>query len=590
MSVEVFATLACVLAVVSILATNRVPADLVLVGGMVALQLAGVLSIEQALVGFSNTNVLVIALLYVVVAGLRETGAISWISLRVFGHPRSVLSAQMRLALAPSLVSPFMNNTPLVALLIPVAQEWSRRLGIAASKLLMPMNNQTVLAGLCSLIGTSTNLVVDGLLQESSAGASRLGLFEIAWVGVPLTLIGLLYILFVGRRLLPDRQGAIEQLENAREYSFEIHVQASGPIVGRTIAEVGLRSMRNAYLLEIERDGRLHTAVGPGEVLRANDRLICVGVVDAIKDLRRLPGLLVAEEQAFRLDLASRRRCLVEIVLAPSSPMIGQTVRDARFRSVYNAAIIAVCRSGTRIPGKIGDIQLEPGDTLLVEADGEFAERHRYNRDFLLVSPLQDSVAPDFRRAPLAVAIAAAMVAANALELISLFGSVATAAALMLLTRCVSVPVARGSIEYQVVIAIAASFALGAALQQSGAAALLAQGITDLSAGDAFVSFALVYLATVLLTELVTNTACAVVMFPIALAAAAQSGASHLPFVIGVMVAASSGFMTPFGYQTNMMIYGPGGYRFGDYVRYGLPLTVLIGIATLIIVPRVWEF
>jgi di/tricarboxylate transporter len=587
LTIEIILTLTVVLGVLLMLSVTSIATDVILLAAMIAVCVLGIVTPSQALQGFSNTGVMTVAALYIVVAGVRETGAMAWVSQRVFGHPRTLLAAQARLMTASAVLSSVINNTPVVAMFIPVAQDWATRLGMAVSKLLMPMNHIAILAGLCTLMGTSTNLVVNGLLTERFP-ESVMGIFDLIWVGVPLTIIGVVYTLLVGRWLLPDRRGAIEQLQNAREYSFEIQVVTGGPLVGRTVVEVGLRQMKRAYLLEIERGGRLITAVGPQETLHGGDVLTFVGVVDAIRDLRRIPGLNVVEGQDYKLDLRHSKRRLVELVLSGSSPLIGRSVREGGFRSLYRAAIISISRDGSRLEGKIGDVILRPGDTLLAETDDGFARRQRYNRDFLLVSALQDSTPPDFRRAPLALAILVSMIVAASLEWVDLFVASFIAAGLMVGTRCVALGVARRSVEYPIVVSIAASFALGQALTESGAAQLISEQITIFGGGNPLWVLCGIYLLTMVATEMITNNAAGVLMFPIAVATAEQAGVSFMPFVVVVMVAASAGFITPIGYQTNLMIYGPGGYRFGDYVRFGLPLSILVAIATLLIVPRIW--
>jgi di/tricarboxylate transporter len=587
MSQGIFVTLAVTAVVLVLLAFTSVAADIVLIGAMLAVTVLGVIPAERALAGFASPGVLTIAALYVVVAGLRETGAMAWFSQRVFGHPRNVTAAQVRLMTASGLLSTVVSNTPVVAMFIPVAQEWASRLRLPVSRLLMPMNNLTILAGTCTLIGTSTNLVVNGLLEKAHP-ETQLGIFDLAPIGIPLTIVGFLYVMLVGRFLLPDREGPIEQLENAREYSFDVRVASGSGLIGRRIGDVGLRNMPRAYLLEIQRRERLLTAVGPGEVLEVGDVLTFVGVADAVRDLRRIPGLDIAEAQDFTLNLRNHQRCLVELVLAPSSPLVGTTVRESGFRTRYRAAIISISRDGGRLEGKLGDVRLRGGDTLLVETDEHFAERHRYNRDFLLVSGLKDSAPPDFRRAPYAALILGAMVALAATEILSLFAAAFLAAGAMVASGCVTLTRARSSVEYPVLIAIACSYALGFALTDSGAADWAASGVALVAGHDPFISLCLVYVTTVAVTEIVTNNAAGVLMFPIALAAAQESGANHLPFVIAVMIGASCGFVTPIGYQTNLMIYGPGGYRFGDFVRFGLPLSVLVAITALVVIPRVW--
>jgi len=442
---------------------------------------------------------------------------------------------------------------------------------------------------MCTLIGTSTNLIVNSLLTQAVPDHG-LALFDLVWIGLPLTAIGFVYILLASGKLLPDRQTPVEQLQEAREYAVQARVLPAGPLVNRSIAEVGLRSMKFAYVLEVERGSRLLTAVGPEFTFQANDRVTFVGVVDAVNELRRIPGLLVAEDQTYQLNLRHAQRCLVEIVVSANAPFIGKTVRASDFRSTYRAAIISISRDGERLEGKLGDVKFRPGDTLLVETDHGFVERQKYNRDFLLVSPLEDSTPPDFRRAPVAFAILLGMLIVSGTEFIPLFQASFIAAGLMVATGCVTLSVARRSIEYPVLVGIASSFALGAALSASGAAGLLGGWLGSAAQGDPFWSLVLLYVTTVVVTELITNNAAGVVMFPIALAIAQTTGAHYLPFVVTVMVGASAGFITPIGYQTNLMVYGPGGYRWMDYVRFGTPLSILVGIATVLIVPRVWPF
>jgi di/tricarboxylate transporter len=589
MNFDIVVTLLVVAAVLVLFTATRFDTDVILVGAMVLIVVLGVLTPDQALKGFASPGVLTIAALYVVVAGLRETGAMAWISRWVLGRPTSLAVAQTKLMIATGALSSVINNTPVVALFIPIAQEWASRLGCAISRLLLPMNHVVILAGTCTLMGTSTNLIVNSLLTSTVPDAG-LGLFDLVWVGVPITLIGIVYVLIFSRRLLPERQGPVAQLQNAREYSVEARVLPGGALVGRTIAEVGLRNMRFAFVLEIQRGDRLLTVVGPEEVLQADDRITFVGVVDAVRELRRVPGLSVADDQRFQLNLRHSQRCLVEIVLSARAPMIGRTMRDAVFRSVYHAAVISISRDGARLPGKLGDVRLRPGDTLLAETDHGFVRRNRYNRDFLLVSALHDSTPPDFRRAPLAILILLGMLVVSTLEIVSLFEAAFIAGALMIATGCVTLSVARRGIEYPVLAGIAASFALGIALSESGAATILAGWIGNAAGADPFWSLVVLYAANDVLTELITNNAAGVLMFPIAMAVADNAVASYLPYVIAIMIGASCGFITPIGYQTNLMVYGPGGYRFSDFVRFGTPLSILVGLATVTIVPRIWPF
>ena len=589
MAWEIWFTLGVVALVLFLLSSTPAPTEVVLLGAMIVLSITGVLSPTEALSGFSNPGVMTIAALYVVVGGLKETGAIGWFSQRFLGQPKRLLSAQLRLMGAGGALSAVINNTPVVAMFIPIAQEWSKRYGISISRLLLPFNNVVILAGLCTLIGTSTNLAVYGLLKQMRPDAD-IGLFDLLWIGLPLTLAGVAYSVAFSNRLLPDSRGPVEQLEQAREYSFEVRILPGGPLVGRSIAEVGLGDIKSAYVIEIARRGEIIAAVGPDEVLQGDDRLTCVGGVDAVRDLRKLAGLSIAEDQAFAMNLKQRQRLLVEVVLSATSPLINQGVGDSKFRERYNAAIISISREGERIPGKLGNVVFRPGDTLLIETGPVFAERHRYSRDFLLVSPLEDSAPPDFRRAPVAIGILALMILFATLEWAPLFEASFIAAGLMVATGCLTMQSATRSIEYHIVAGIAASFALGVALTESGAAQMIGDWLLATAQGHPWLALAILYFVTVAVTELITNNACGVLMFPIALSIADFAGVSYLPFVIAVMVAASAGFITPIGYQTNLMVMGPGGYRFADFVRFGLPLNIICGIIAVALIPLVWPF
>jgi len=588
MAWEAVFTLGLLVVVLGSLVLTRVSADLILMGSLITLVITGVLTPASALTGFANPGVITIATLYVVAAGLKETGAVQWIARRLLGHPKTPAGAQARLVAPTGILSAFMNNTAVVAMFIPAVQDWAQRLNISASKLLLPLSYAAILGGTCTLIGTSTNLVVDGLLQ--SRLDIHLGLFELAWVGVPLLIVGGGFLVLFANRLLPDRGGLNEELEQVREYGVEVEVVSPGPLVGRTVAEAGLRALNYGYLTEIDRQGRLITAVEPDRTLQAGDRLYFVGAPECASELRRIQGLKPANGSVHKLDLANHQRCLVEVVLGPEFAALGQTVRDSRFRSRFNAAILSISREGKRVPGKLGDIQFKMGDTLLLEASQEFAQQYRFRRDFLLVSALNDSTPPDFSRAPMALGILLAMVAVSASGLLSILEAAFLAAGAMIMSGCITASRARRSVDLPVLVVIASSFALGTAMSETGAANWVAGSLLGFGALTPWVALALVYLLTAAFTEVITNNAAAVLMFPIALAVSEQLGVSFLPFAVAVMFAASASFITPLGYQTNLMVYGPGRYQFTDYMRIGIPLSVIVGTTAVLLIPFVWSF
>lgn len=587
MPFEAILTLLVIASVLGMLAMTRVAPDMILMAALAFLVVSGILTPPEALAGFANPGVMTIATLYIVAAALKETGAVQWLARILLGQPRSLSEAQLRMLLPAAGLSAFMNNTTVVAMLIPAVQEWAQRLKLPPSKLLLPLSYAAILGGTCTLIGTSTNLVVDGLLQREMNVS--LHMFELAWVGVPLLLVGGGFLWLFAGRLLPDRQTALEQLETAREYCVEVVVEPGGPLVGRSIADAGLRSLRHGYLADIERQGRLITAVPPQTQLVAGDVLVFIGAPACARELRRIQGLQPANGNVHKLDIAHHHRCLVEAVIGPDFAGLGMNVRKSRFRSRYQAVILSISRAGNRLPGKLGDITLQVGDTLLLETGEDFVEQYRYRKDFLLISALNDSTPPNFRKAPYALGILAALVLASASGLLSILEAAFLAAGAMLVTRCITASKARRYVDLSVLVVIAASFSLGAAMSKTGAAAYIADWLM-VGGLSPWWSLALIYVLTTVFTELITNNAAAVLMFPIGMALAEHLGVSPLPFAIAIMFAASASFMTPLGYQTNLMVYGPGGYKFQDYLRLGAPLSLLVGTTAVLLIPRVWVF
>ena len=576
-----------VVGVLLALALTRIAPDAILLAAMSLLLVTGVLSPDEALAGFANPGVMTIAALYVVAAGLKETGAVTWIAGVLLGQPSTLHRAQWRMMAPASVLSAFMNNTTVVAMFIPAIQEWARKLGLSPSKLLLPLSYIAILGGTCTLIGTSTNLVVDGLLQ-SELGLS-LGMFDLAVVGIPVLVLGGLYLMLAANKVLPKRQGVIEQLDAVREYSVEFLVAADGPLAGKTIAGAGLRHLQHGYLADIQREGRLMTGVPPETVLCGGDVLVFIGAPECARELRRVRGLEPANGNIRKLGVAHQQRCLVEAVIGPDFAGIGQTVRASRMRTRFQAVILSISRQGERLPGKLGDIRLQVGDTLLMETGQEFVAQYRYRKDFLLVSALNDSAPPEFRKAPLAIAVLLGVVLLAGIGALSILEAALLGAGGMLLTRCISVGKARRYLDLSVLIVIASSFALGGAMTQSGAAQAVAAVLVN-DHMTPWLALAAVYLLTNLFTEVITNNAAAVLMFPIAVSMAETLGVSPMPFGVAIMFAASASFITPLGYQTNLMVLGPGGYRLTDYLRLGLPLSLLVGATSVGLIPLFWPF
>lgn len=596
MPLEAILTLSMIAAVLATLALTRVSPDAVLLGAVAGLAVIpvpgddgwrfGVLSASEALSGFGNSGVLTVGALFVIVTGLRETGAIDLLGGKLLGTPQTTRGAIARLFVPVCGLSAFLNNTPVVAILIPAVTDVARRISASPSKLLIPLSYAAILGGTCSVIGTSTNLLVAGFVADQP-DLEPLSIFSITWIGVPCALLGGLYLVLFGPQLLPDRKGSAAALADPREFTAELVVPAGSPLHGLTIAEAQLRELPEVFVAEIERAGEL-IRVTPETTMLVDDRLVFVGAVDAIRDLQQFRGLSTVDSQNLKINAPRHRRQMFEAVVAANSMITGQTIRESRFRQAFDAAVLAVARQGERVPGRLGDIELKPGDTLLLESDREFHRRHR--RDFLLIRPLEDSTPRRHDRAGLAAIITLLMVVAAATNTLSMLQAALAAGIAMVLTRCCSVTTARDGVNWSLLISLAAAIGLGRALEASGGAAAIGSAMVGIAGNNPWIALAAVYLVTMLLTEVVTNNAAAAVAFPLAQATASALGVDLMPFVMAIMMAASSSFSSPIGYQTNLMVMGPGGYRFSDFIRVGLPLNLIVGATTVLLAPMVFPF
>jgi di/tricarboxylate transporter len=548
---------------------------------------------EQAVAGFGNSGLITIGLLFAVVAGLEFTGGTELATGWLLGKARSLIGAQTRLLIPVAALSGFLNNTPVVVALIPIVNDLAKRLSVSSSRLLLPMSYAAILGGMCTLMGTSTNLIIFDLNSQAIAagsGAKPLSFFSPAAVGIPATIIGLIYMLAVSRWLLPERRPAVSVADDPRQYTAEVQVEAGGPLVGRTIEDAGLRHLPGLYIAEIQREDGTIAAAKPNERLQGNDVLILVGALESVVDLRKIRGMSTSDDQARKLQVPAWRRTLVEAVVSSRCGLLGKTIREGRFRSHYNAAVVAVARGDKRLTGKLGDVRLEVGDVLLLEASPSFLHRRSESRDFFLVSRVEQAAVRRPERAWISITILLAMVLAAASGSVSILSAALVAAIAMIAFRCCTTTEARRSIDWSILIVIGAAIGIGTALKTSKAADAIATGLLNLAGGNPYLTLAAIFLATMVCTEMITNNAAAVLMFPIALQAALGLGCDSTPLVIAVMIAASASFLTPFGYQTNMMVYGVGGYRIVDYIKLGLPLTLIVFVVTMVVVPLVWPF
>jgi di/tricarboxylate transporter len=585
---QAWVTLAVVAITVVVLVRDLIAPALAILFADIVLLVVGVITAEQAFRGFSNPAPITVAALFVVARAVEKTGALQPLVRNALGNGEGRWHLA-RLLVPTAFSSAILNNTPVVAMLAPQVADWAEKRGRSPSRYLMPLSFATILGGTLTLIGTSTNLVVAGLMIE--ADVEPLGLFELSRIGLPVAVLGLAIILVFSTRLLPGRPGARQQFtRKAREYVMHQRVDAGGPLDGVTVEEAGLRHLQGVFLAEVVRGDQVIAPAPPTTVLHGGDRLAFVGRVDLVRDLQQLRGLSFEEEKhaSFFTDPG---HTFFEAVVSPAGSLVGKTLREVEFRSAFQAAVVAIHRAGERVNQKLGDVRLREGDTLLLLSDDAFGSRWRDRSEFLLVSHLGGSPVPSTRQAYLVAGVVLAMIVAAGVGLLGILQAVLLAALLLIILGALTPAEARGAVELDTLIIIAASFGLGAAVEASGLADLIAGGIVGGFSSFGTIGVLLgITLATIALTELITNNAAAVLLFPIAMASAHAIGADPRPFLIALTVAASASFLTPIGYQTNTMVYGLGGYRFGDYARLGAPVTLAVILMILVFVPLFWPF
>lgn len=571
MTLDAWLTAFVIFTCIGLQALELVSAAFAFLGAAVALLVLGVLTPGEAFAGLSNPAPITVAALYVAARAVEKAGLLQPATQRILGHKDRGRVTLTKLTGSIASLSAFMNNTPLVALAAPQVADWAHRRGLPPSRYLMPLSYATILGGVVTTIGTSTNLVVSGMLDADGFGP--LGLFDVTPIGLPVALVGLVVIVLLAPILLPERRAARSEFdEGAREFVVAMRIVPGGPLDGMTVEEGGLRHLQGVFLFRIDRGNEVVAPVAPVVVFQGGDVLSFAGQVDTIVDLQTMPGLVSAEAKHMAQE---GRHVLVEAVVGWQSPLVGRTLRDAEFRTQYQAAVLAIHRAGSRVQGKLGDAQLAAGDTLLLLTDAGFVERWRHRRDFLLVARL-DAPAPAPPRNTWRIGlIALAMLVPAALDLAPMLHVSLAGAFAFVVARALTPAEAFEAIDMEVFIMIAAAFGVGTAMEKTGLAQMLATWLVWLLEGAGTVGpVVAIVVATALVTELVTNNAAAAIMYPIAAATAQAMGLDVRTMAIAVAIVASTSFLTPIGYQTNMMVYGPGGYRFLDYARLGLPLTI----------------
>jgi len=563
--------------------------DLVMMATLICFGATGILSPSQTFAGFANPVVAAVGALFIVSAALRETGALDMTLGRALGRRAAIRMSLLRMSLPVAGLSAFLNNAPIVAMMTPTVIDWARRYRVSASQMLIPLSYASILGSITTIIGTSTILTVTGMVID--AGLEPWGFFEPAPVGILIAIAGMIYLVLFGPMRLPVRVDAVEELDDkSREYTSAMRVTDGSPLDGMTVEEANLRNLPGLFLVEIDRGTRLITPVGPEQTLQSGDILVFAGVLSTIIDLQRTRGLEPAAPEDLLQSLpGGRNRPMVEAVVSASSPLIGQSVKQSNFRTVYDAVVIAVHRNAERVQGKIGDIVLRPGDTLLMQCAPAFMRLHHNSKDFYLASELPGANTPAFERARVALGILAAMVLAVSIGGIHISIAAFVAVAALIGTRCITATQARQSVDWSVLITIGAGLGIANAMTQSGAAGFVATGlVTAVGAFGPIATLIVIYLLCLLMAETLHHNAAVAIMFPIALAASIQLGVDSRPFVMTVAIASACAFALPISYQTHLIVYGAGGYRFKDFLRVGMPLDIVCAAVALTAIPRIW--
>ena len=602
---DAWVTLAVVIGIVAALVGEVLRPDLTMLAGLAVLLVTGVVAPEEAFAGFSNSAVLAVGALYIVAAGVQHTRALVRIDSWLFAQSSGLGLTLARFMGPTAFLSGILNNTPIVAMLIPRLQRWADARDIPASKVMIPLSYAAITGGMLTLVGTSTNLIVAGLMEAE--GYAPLGLFDVTWIGVPAVLVVIAYFVLGGHRLLPDRGTSAPAVEAEMERDmFEVKVTVQSPVIGQTVKEAGLRDLGDAYLTHVRRDGQMMQAtprlgLEQGDVLTFNGRLAARERLLRRSGLKRtLPGPDGAD------PIRYKTLPLYEAVVAESSDLVGKTLREANFREEYQGVVLGIQREDQPVTSPVGTTRLQAGDLLIVEAPSDFEKRWSSgSRDeFYLVAPRdgraraataakdgEDDAQDGTRRAlaPLALGLTGGMVLAAATGLVPIVTAAFVAGLLMILSGCLTGAEAQRALNVQVLVVIAAALGIGQAVETTGLADAAAGGVLSLTEGLGPVAvLAALYLTTNLLTEIITNNAAAVLMLPVSMSTASNLGAPPTAFGVVVAVAASASFITPIGYQTNLMVMAPGGYRFADYARVGLPVTLLVMTLTVAIISLVW--
>jgi di/tricarboxylate transporter len=593
MSLEIIIVLVIILAAVILFITETIPIDLVAISAMSLLLITGILSPEEALRGFGDDATITIAAMFILSAGLFRTGLISYIGRDVVKlFHKNFWLAIILMMLLVGILSGFINNTPIVAIFLPVLLQVSRETDISASKLLMPLSFASIFGGICTLIGTSTNIVVSSITVQY--GQPAFSMFEFTHLGLLFFAAGIIYMIIFGIPILSKKKETanLTGAYNLNNYLTEIIIQENSSVIGSKIKDSTLYKNMDIDILEIIRGDERIFLPSLNETLREKDILRVKCNIENIKEIQEKEGIILkaGSKQSEEEATESKKNSLIEAVIAPHSVFIGKTLKQINFKGRFNATALAIRHRGRVMNENISTTKLIAGDALIIEINEENLERLKSNQSFVVISEVET---PTFIKAKIAIAVTiiAGVVITATTGIFPIVVSALIGAVLLVITRCISLEHAYRSVDWQIILLLAGSFALGTALEKTGAARLLSENIISIfgSAGN-FAILSIFYIITLVLTEVMSNNATAVLITPIALVTAASLGVDPRPFLITVMFAASLAFMSPVGYQTHLLIYNPGRYKYLDFLKVGTPLNILFWLMATFLIPMFFPF
>jgi di/tricarboxylate transporter len=577
---------------------EKIPVELTAMSAFALLLLLGLLPAQEAMEVFSNSGPIAVGAMFILSAALEKCGAIDLVANGLARLPRMKLWMVMPILLiGVGSISAFINNTPVVVVFLPVVISLARRMQVSASKLLIPLSYGAIFGGTCTVIGTSTNIIVSSIAEN--AGYEPFSMFELAKIGVPLFIAGTLYLMLFGQKLLPDRStiSSILSEEERREYIVEAFVKAGSGLDGKTLSETPLGRVSGVRVLEILRHGVSIQETTSSVTLHSGDRLLLALSPRAVSKAQEAEGLDIRDSLGEDLgQISLSTGVIVEAVLGPDSTLVGKALADINFRQQYRLAAMTIHRRGKNLMRDFDRVELEYGDTLLLLGTTEAVDQLRSNPDLLILDRPPVVLAARRKRIPLIICVIAGVIAAATAGIMPIASAAIIGCVFLLLTKCLSTREAYDSIHWPILFLIFAMLGVGAAMETTGTSSWLASklvALTGSSVPKAWQPLALlagVYLLTTTLTEILSNNAAAVLISTLAIGIAQSMGLDPRPFLIAIAVAASASFATPIGYQTNTYVYGVGGYRFSDFAKIGIPLNILAFVVSMIVIPMFWEF